>query len=163
MTALLAIPEELRARPQWVAYSLEERDGKPTKVPKNPRTSKHASSTDPATWGTFAEARAAVARYDLDGVGFVFSPDDRFVGIDLDHCRDPQTGEIEDWALQIVNAICSYTEVSPSGTGLHIIAKAKLPPDAWHKVYPFGDDRAVEMYDRGRFFCMTGEPLRVTP
>lgn len=53
-------------------------------------------------------------------VGFVFTRDDPFVGIDLDHCRDPETGKIKPWALEIVAKLNSYSEVSPSGTGLHI-------------------------------------------
>jgi primase-polymerase (primpol)-like protein len=59
------------------------------------------------------------------GVGFVFSSDDPYVGIDLDGCRNPQTGYIEPWALEIVRRLNSYTEISRSGTGLHIIAKGR--------------------------------------
>ena len=81
-------PEELRALPQWVARGREPGD----KVPVDPRTGRNASVTDPTTWGTFTEAQAAVRQFDLQGVGIVFTAKDSFVGVDLDKCRDPQTG-----------------------------------------------------------------------
>ena len=72
------IPEELRTLPQWVAWRTEERDGKPTKVPYDPKQpTRKASSTGPATWGTH---RQALAVLDADGIGFVF---DRFYGGDV--------------------------------------------------------------------------------
>ena len=64
----------------------------------------------------------------MDGIGFVFTSDDRYTGIDLDKCRNPKTGEISPKAVEIVRLLNSYTEISPSGCGLHIILKGKLPP-----------------------------------
>jgi hypothetical protein len=155
-TALLTIPEALRARPQWVAYALEERGGKTTKIPKNARSGANASSTASATWATFAEARQAVTRFALAGVGYVFAAEDPFIGVDVDDCRDPQTGALEDWAQEIVNRLDSYTEESQSGTGLHVIVTGNLP-DGWRKC------GSVEMYSAGRFFVMTGAHISGTP
>jgi primase-polymerase (primpol)-like protein len=78
--------------------------------------------TDPATWTDYRTAASAVASVYYDGVGFVLG--DGVVGIDLDDCRDPVTGEITPEAQEIVRRLHSYTEVSPSGTGLHIFVFA---------------------------------------
>ena len=90
------------------------------------------------------------------GIGFVFTADDPFVGVDLDHCRDPETGEVEPWAQEIVDELDSYTEVSPSKTGLHSIVNGKLPPGGRRK-------GRVEMYEAGRYFTVTGDRVANTP
>ena len=145
------IPKELRFLPQWVSWSFVERDGLVTKVPFNPAGGR-ADTTDPRTWGTFkAAVRAARFR---DGVGFVFSPDDGFFGIDFDKCRDPETGEFEPWATVILDQFQSYAEVSPSETGGHIIGRGKLP------IEKSGDKRgSIEAYHHSRYFTMTGNVL----
>jgi putative DNA primase/helicase len=150
------IPEDLKDLRRWPVWRLEERDGKLTKVPYSPLTGRKASSTDPDTWGSYFEAIKAYTEGGYDGVGFVFSPEDGISGIDLDDCRDPETGELEPWAADIVRDIGSYAEVSPSGRGVHIIARGELPPGGRRK-------GKVEMYDRGRFFTMTGRRLADTP
>ncbi len=148
------IPEELRRRPQWVVWKYEKRDevGKPTKVPYIAGGVGRASSTDSRTWGTFDEAVQALlatpGRY--DGVGFVFSSGDPFAGVDLDNCRDPETGKLEEWAAEIVASLDGYAEASPSGTGVHIIVRGKAPNKKR------GD---VEAYSSERYFTMTGRPL----
>jgi putative DNA primase/helicase len=157
------IPRELWDRPQWVMWKGKPRDGKPgklDKIPYQPRAeeAKLASSTDPSTWAT---AGAAVTIYEqvggYEGIGFVPTSDDPFVGIDLDDCREPSTGRVEPWAEAIVDALQSYTEVSPSGTGLRIIAKGKLPPEGRRKNGP------IEMYETSRFLTFTGHRLSATP
>ena len=60
-------------------------------------------------------------------MGFVFSSADPFTGIDLDGCVDPATGEVAVWAMEIVQYFDSYTELSASGTGIHIIVKGEMP------------------------------------
>ncbi len=142
----------IRDLPQWVCWRSSERNGKRTKVPYSPSTGVRARSDDPETWGTLAEAREAVRENDYDGIGFVFTADDPFCGIDLDGCLDPETGEVEPWALEIVEELDSYTEISPSGTGLHILVRGTLPSDG-------NRNGKVEMYDRGRFFTVTGRRL----
>ncbi|HPM69001.1 MAG TPA: hypothetical protein PLX45_22245, partial [Piscinibacter sp.] len=73
------VPACLIERPQWVCWKYEQRDGKATKVPINPRTGQKASSTDPSTWTSFDDAVAACRRFTtLEGVGFVFTQDDPF-------------------------------------------------------------------------------------
>ena len=92
----------------------------------------------------------------FDGVGFVVTKEDDFVGFDLDKCIDPKTGEIEPWALKIVQTINSYTERSPSGTGLRIMARGVLPVGPRRK-------GGFEIYDSGRYFTITGDHLKETP
>ena len=143
------IPEELRQRRQWVVWKLEERGGKPTKVPYIAGGGK-ASSTDSLTWRSFEEAVQALETGRYNGIGFVFSSGDPFAGVDLDDCRDPETGELEEWAAKIVEAFGSYAEVSQSRTGVHIIVMGKAPNKKRGK---------VEAYSSERYFTMTGRVL----
>src|SRR5712692_2434897 len=146
------IPQELIALPRWVLWKLEERDGKSTKVPYQ-KNGHHASSTDSSTWTTMAGLRGA-DRSVFTGVGFVLgSP---YTGIDLDKCRDADTGDLEPWAKEIVTSLNSFTEISPSGRGLHIFIKGNLPA---------GRNRRgkLEAYSTGRYFTMTGNHLAGTP
>ena len=144
------LSEELRQRRQWVVWKLEERDGKPTKVPYIAGGSGKASSTDSLTWRSFEEAVQALETGRYNGIGFVFSSGDPFAGVDLDDCRDPETGELEEWAAKIVEAFGSYAEVSQSGTGVHIIVMGKAPNKKRGK---------VEAYSSERYFTMTGRVL----
>src|ERR671913_663791 len=98
------IPKRLTERPQWVNWRLEERGDRMTKVPYTPGTLRRASSTDLMTWRTFSEALAAYqcSEPPYDGIGYVFCSADPFVGIDLDKCRDPEDGEITEWAQKII-------------------------------------------------------------
>src|ERR1039458_4379992 len=136
-----AITEELRTLPRWVNWQYRKRKAKLTKVPLDPRTGKEASCDDTATWGTFEQALAALNRGKVDGVGFQLgSP---YVGIDLDKCRVPETGVIEPWAQEIIDELNSYTEISPSGQGVHVLAKGSLPAGPRRR-------GQVEMYSGGR-------------
>lgn len=152
------VPAELKELLQWVGWRYEQRDGKPkpAKVPYNPMTGQRASTTDSSTWGTYEQAIEALinghGNKHYAGIGFVFTAEDPYVGIDLDKCRDPKTGVIEPWATGLIRFMNSYTEVSPSGTGVHIIVKGKLPEGQRRR----GN---VEVYDRARFFTMTGDQL----
>ncbi|MFP3868958.1 MAG: hypothetical protein ACLFUU_12515 [Desulfobacteraceae bacterium] len=135
------IPAELREHPQWVTWRIEDRDGKPTKIPYCPNNpGRKAEADDPHTWGTFEAAQSIAQQNGFAGIGYEFSSDDPYTGIDLDKCRDPETGEIEPWAWAIINQVDSYTEISPSGRGVHILAKGKLPPGRRRKGH-------IEMYD----------------
>ena len=148
-----AIPSELLARPQWVCWRFELRDGKLTKVPLDPKTGKHASTTDPATWGSFQQALARAKRSGLGlGVGFVVTADDPYVFIDLDHVRDGDGLRTE--VQEIIRLLASYTEWSPSGDGLHILARGALP-DGRRRNTQLG----IEVYDRARFATVTGWSL----
>lgn len=154
------IPEQLAERPQWVNWRLEGREGKETKVPYTPGTLRRASSTDLMTWRTFEEALAAYRRAEppYDGIGFMFCSADPFVGIDLDNCRDPESGEITPWAKKIFSSVTEgYVEVSPSGTGVHVIVQGVARDGGIQKKVP--PNGKIEMYSRDRFFTVTGRVL----
>jgi len=153
-----AIPDELRVGTQFVVWGWEQRDGKWTKPPRSARTGGMASSTDPTTWTDFPTALAYASRHyaGKGGVGRVFAPTDPYSGVDLDKCRDPDTGAIEAWARAIIAALDSYTEVSPSGTGVKITVRGVLPTKGKRK-------GRIEMYREGRYFTMTGQHLAGTP
>ena len=153
------IPEQLAQRPQWVCWRTEIREGKPTKVPYTPGTNRRASTTDLMTWRTFGEALTAYEAGEppYDGVGFVFCSADPYVGVDLDDCRDPETGEIAEWAQKIIDGFAdSYVEASPSGTGVHIIFESTLKEGAKKKKKTTG----IEAYGQDRFFTITGRMIR---
>src|ERR1039458_7791360 len=114
------VPTKLRGLRRWVTYDAD------TKAP-------FGDVTDPATWLTFADAQRR-ARINGFGIGFAFAKGDQLCGIDLDNVRNPATAELLPMAREIVRRVASYTEVSPSGRGLHIIARAKLPRDTRHKI-----------------------------
>jgi putative DNA primase/helicase len=147
------IPEELRSRPQWVVWR-HTRFGRAAKVPYDARTGRLASVTHRDTWVSFQDAIQVCGQY--DGVGFVLSADDPLVGVDLDHCRDPQTGIIASWADEIITALSSYTEITPSGTGIRIFTAATLPPAGRKRGH-------IEIYDREHFLTVTGWLIPGTP
>jgi putative DNA primase/helicase len=148
--------QNMRDLNQWVCWRLEERDGKPTKIPYSPLTDDRASSTNSNTWASYSEAVSAYKNRGYDGIGFVFTKEDDFVGVDLDDCFDPETGEVEPWAQEIIDELDSYTEISPSGTGVHILARAALP-DGRNRKGP------MEIYGHSRYFTMSGRHLEGTP
>lgn len=145
------IPAELRERAQWVAWRLENRDGKTTKVPYRADGNGRASTTDPATWSTFETAVRQSDEIAADGIGYVFAADDPYIGVDLDADLDKVD------RADIVFVLDSYTEQSVSGTGLHVICKATL------NGYPRHRRGGLEVYDAGRFFVVTGDHVLGTP
>ena len=150
-------PAELCVLPQWVAWRYEERDGKRTKVPISPRTGSLASATDATTWTDFTTAAAyASTRTNVAGIGFVLAPDDPYLVIDLDGCRDAATGALSPEAHETVERFATYTEVSPSGTGVHLWLRGDLPG---------ARNRAgkVEIYHRDRYMTVTGQRHAGTP
>jgi len=147
------IPPELKERRQWVGWRWRQARDEWTKQPINPHTGTLASHADADTWGSFDDAITAVARYHIDGVGYVFAADDPYAGIDLDKCLEPATGVIDEWAADIIDAANSYSEVSPSGTGVKIIVRGELPNGRGRK------KPEIEMYDRLRFFTITGQRI----
>jgi hypothetical protein len=150
------IPDELKERDQWVSWTgTIKEDGKVSKKP-------HGESDNPRTWGTFDKAVKQHFTFENTGIGFVFSNDDNYCGIDLDGVRDPITEEIRPWAQEVINTVGSYSEVSPSGKGIKIICKAKLPPLSRHQVIVNGEEK-IEIYDERRFFTVTGQHLPSTP
>jgi putative DNA primase/helicase len=146
------IPAELKALPAWVTWKASERksatgETRLTKIPFTPDGARKASSTKPEDWGRFEEAFQTYEKGGVSGVGFVFSPSFCVVGIDLDHCLED--GELHPAARRIVERFASFTEISVSGTGLHILVKGVLP-------WPGKRLDPVEVYGEGRYFTMTG-------
>lgn len=138
-----SIPQELRGRNAWVVWKLEQRDGKNTKVPYT-SVGRLAKTTDSSTWLSYAEAVALQAR-GFNGIGYVFATDDPYTGIDFDKCKHDDAWDPE--VLQEIAALDSYTEVSQSGQGLHVIVKASLTGLSGSR------KGQLEMYDHGRYFA----------
>lgn len=146
------IPDELKQLTNWCVWKFQERNGKKTKIPFNAETGEFAKSNDKSTWSNY---ETAVNAEGVDGIGFFFEPP--YLGIDIDDIDDDlhryQHGDKLDNIVNEFNeAFKSYTEVSPSGNGLHIIVKGKIPGSRRRK----GN---IEMYDSGRFFTMTGKRI----
>lgn len=171
--------ESLALMPRWVGWQPEERDGRVTKVPHSPRGGR-ASSADPATWGTAAEARACAAKLPSPDANIGFQLGDlgngiALGGLDLDSCRSTETGVIEPWAETLIRRLGSYAEVSPSGTGVKLFFHydpAALPGllrvmgSNGGRKWARGTGKhapAVELYLTGRYFAVTGERLADSP
>ena len=148
------VPQELKTFPQWVLWKHEKRDGKPTKIPKQ-LNGHNAQSNNPNTWAVYDNVIKDKDRF--DGIGFVFTENDAYTGIDLDNCLSD--GKVKAWAMPIVEKLkaVSYGEVSPSGNGIKFWARAKLPPNTKHKVYIVDGADAIEAYDSLRYFTVTGQ------
>ena len=159
-TVLTDPPTPIRDLAQWVGWRYQRKQGrdKPAKVPAG-------SVDDPTTWQSFEDVRAAFEPQQFDGAGFVFTGSDPFTGVDLDGCRDPHSGAIEPWAMEIINDLNSYAEVSPSGTGVKVWLQGAKQPGTRHKWFPLPNDRsrAIEVYDRARYFTWTGQVLKDFP
>jgi hypothetical protein len=159
---LYAVPEEMRLLPNWVLWKLTPVEGKkPTKIPYSVKGYR-ASSTDPSTWATFEVTFNALQLGGYDGLGFNFS-NTPYAGIDLDdptYLRDGVTPNPDkqlflDRQIKIAQEFDSYSEVSPSGTGLHIIVRGSVPS---------GHNRdKIEIYSSERFFTMTGNVYNNKP
>ncbi len=147
------IPAKMREMPHWIVWRLEDNGGKkPTKIPYCAfgEGYNRASVNDPNTWTTFSNAIAALEKGNYSGIGFVFTGTP-FVGIDIDGCIDKDTGSVAEDALEALEILQSYTEISQSGSGFHIIMEGDLPSGRRRK-------GAFEMYGEGsnRYFAMTG-------
>lgn len=148
------IPDELKGINQWVVWNWGLRpdgDGKLTKLPIDPKNRQSAKTNDPDTWGSFEQALQCHKNMAVGGgVGFVFTSNDDYCGIDVDKCRDKETGEMSETAKGILASFPTYAEVSPSGTGVKLLFRGKMPEGRNRK-------NGIEMYDRGRFFTVTGD------
>jgi len=164
--------DDIKARPVWVCYKLEKRNGKKTKPPYNPLTGRGAKQNDPTTWVTYDQAVAASTgphrRY--SGIGFQFDPQQLpLVGVDLDHCIDPQSGQVAPWAQDIIRSLDSYTEISPGGAGVHILLVGNGENITHHKVIMRAvtadchPEARVEIYTSGRYFTLTEHMLAGSP
>jgi hypothetical protein len=149
---LTNIPEELRELNQFIMWRYVWRDGCWAKVPTTISGSA-ASVTNSSTWSTFDECFSKLeSDSSFDGVGFVFTQGDPYVGVDIDECVN---GALDAEAQALVKQLGSYTEYSPSGTGVHAICKGSVPKAARGKL----KGSSVEIYSSGRYFTLTGKPV----
>ena len=149
------VPDELTELKQWCVFRMQERNGKLTKLPINAETGEFAKSNDETTWSSFDTALAALDMYNVNGIGFFFK--EPYFGIDIDQVeneikRYKQNDTKDNIAAEFIDVMGSYAEISPSGTGIHIIVKGALPTGGSRK----GN---VEMYSSGRFFTVTGDKI----
>jgi putative DNA primase/helicase len=164
--------DDLAALPLWVAW-----DAKRGKVPIDPTTGRPARSNDPKTWGTRAEAEACRVAAGLAGVGINLAEVGgglALAGIDLDTCRDPTTGALAHWAIEIVERFGSYAEISPSETGAKVffllrtedratllaeIGDGECEGRKWAAKTGGNHPPAIELYLGRRYFTVTGQHL----
>jgi putative DNA primase/helicase len=160
-------PDGLCGAAQWICWRYEERDNtKPAKIPIDPKTGRSidVSNSDAGTHLAHAICYHSkghpignpnTIERNTDGIGFVFTESDPFVGIDLDDCIT-SSNELEPWARDVAEQLNTYTEYSPSGGGVHCLCKGELPS---------GNARndKVELYEDSRFFTVTAEPLSDFP
>ena len=144
----MKIPIELISLPNWVCWGAP--GDEKVKCPYNPKGDYRAAAGKPESWVDFETALKAVMDGKYKGVGFEFNGCG-IVGVDFDHCLDPQTGKANAWAQAWVDRLNSYTEISPSGDGLHVFCKGELSGPAVKRP-------EAEIYDRARYFTVTGKP-----
>ena len=167
---------------RWVGWRNQLRNGKSTKVPFAPLTGELAKADDPAGWASRPEAEAW-ARTHINGsgggVGLELGPvegeDYAFGGIDLDTCRDPSSGTIAPWALEVIAQIASYAEISPSGTGVKTFFRyATADTSVLRHVMGTNHGKqfkrgrrehppAIELHISNRYFAVTDQRLADTP
>lgn len=139
------LPPEITALPQWVCVWNN------SKIPMRATKKEGASSVSPDTWSTYEVAKNAVERGMYDHLGFVFN-NNGIVGIDID-CGFDDEGFLSQICVDIMRTCQSYTELSRSGRGVHILLKGKLP-------FKGKNNRAgVEIYESSRYFIVTGQKL----
>lgn len=149
-SALENIPNEMKALPQWVCYKAIPKEGHWGKRIVSPVTRELARNNQPSDWSDFETAVRYAQKNRMDGAAFALTAG--IVFIDLD--------EVEDKPIEIrktLASLCSelegtYCETSVSGKGIHFFCKGKLPDCARKKNGLYG----LEMYDTGRFACMSG-------
>jgi len=158
---LEAIPDELKTLKRWVIWKYVQRPGakKPTKPPYNAATDELAESNNPATWSTFEVALKALETGKYEGLGFMFghegSNDKTYTGIDLDNLNTPEKWV---WANDIIKRFDSYTEISPSGAGVHILITGRKGEGRLRE-----RTKDVEIYDKTHYFTITGDRVEGAP
>jgi putative DNA primase/helicase len=150
------IPSELKSIPQWVCWEKVNENGKESKIPIDPKTGRRASVRDPTRWSSFRQAVKYCDEHHMDGIGLVLTENDPFWAIDLDNVRNPKTKKIKRWAKVIIKRSNSYTETSPSGTGIRILGKGSVPGGGRR-----GKD--IEIYGVGHYVTITGRHHESTP
>lgn len=154
------VPPQLQVYPNWVC-------GGVNKEPYDPKTGKLAEADNPATWGTYEQVLKYFNSHRNNGtrtLGFEMS-ESPFTAIDMDHVRNPETGSIEPWAIEIIRGLDSYTEISPSDTGIRIFVTSEEDfPYFNRKKGGLGPDKqALEVSNGRKYFSVTGNHLDGTP
>lgn len=138
----------------WINWKLEEKDGKPDKIPKRSNGQGNAKPNDPSTWSTFAEVGAVRNRF--SGIGIML--DNKILGVDLDHCIE--NGEVSPEVAAFIENAHTYTEISPSGTGLHVYLSLTEPMTLLRNKAPRGIGADYECYTTGRWFTFSENPWK---
>lgn len=149
-----SVPDKLRERDTWVCWRYEFRPNrdKCTKVPRDAERGGNADPTGPESWTDFETTLAFYERdnTDTDGLGFVVHDGDTLAGIDLDDCREPDTGDLKPWADDVLDRVDSYAEASPSGTSIRLFALGFVPDGGMRSDVADAEGH-VEMYDTDRY------------
>ena len=151
------IPNDLKRIPRWVMWKFVEiGEGETARLSKLPMqiNGAPASSTNPVHWTDYFTVEEAYKSGNFSGIGFVFSEDDSLVGVDIDDCRDVDTGELSEFAQNIIDNVEGYVEISPSYTGIKIFTRANLQYS--HVDHSIG----FEAYSKARYFTVTGMKLQ---
>jgi len=163
------IPATLKARDQWVVWRSEERSGKLTKVPYCAHTGDMAATDNPKTWASYSKAVEVYQQGSYSGVGYVFSDDDPYTGIDLDDCIDTE-GNLATWANTLLMDFASYSEISPSERGIKVWVEGSIPASVHPRkdkiplsLIPKDQPGRIELYNTRRFFTVTGWHVEGTP
>jgi putative DNA primase/helicase len=152
---MLTVPPALAEYKQWVLWKSVDVNGRSAKLPISAWSGKAAACNKPETWTSFRHVCYALRKYKAEGIGFVFTEQDPFCGVDLDNCRN-EDGSFHVGAMNVVSKLNSYTEVSPSRAGLHVLVRATIS----------GAGRRtndLEVYRTGRYFTITGKHLSSSP
>jgi putative DNA primase/helicase len=151
---LAHIPEELQHYPSWVVWQYRVVEGDWKKPPITPASGWLASVGNSKTWGSFEEARSAYKTGRYAGIGFMLSKEAGIVGVDIDHCIRDAT--LDPQAQKIITQLDTYTERSPSGEGVHLFLKGKLP-GVYHR------KGTIELYEDKRYLTITGHAIHTPP
>jgi putative DNA primase/helicase len=157
------IPAALQSRLQWTLWRQFSRAGKTAKVPWSVYD-KPASSTDSSTWHDFETAVVQYREGYHAGLSFALVDGGGIVGVDFDGCRDPETGEVDEWAMRWLRQLPGYAEISPSGTGVKLFVRSNiLLRKGINKKLDlpakYGKSPGIEVYSGRRFFAVTGQAL----
>lgn len=153
----MKLPDELIQSPNWICWKGKTKKGHQTKIPIAPWVGhKNAVSvTDPKNYTTYEKAQLAAKELGVDGIGFVFTKDNPFIGVDFDNCL--KEGNIQKDIGDIIKKLNSYSEISPSGMGVHTIVKGTITDSLKE------ENNGLEIYPQDRYFTITGQHLQQTP
>jgi putative DNA primase/helicase len=149
------VPHEMQKKPQWVlwryAFDTSGNLKKPPYYAPLTQPPRRAAVDDRQTWQPFNNVLGIYERGGFAGIGYILQRADYITAIDLDKCRRPTNGELAQWAQEIVDTFHTYTEISPSGRGLHLFTRGQIPAAAKRG--------HIEMYNHARYMTITGDIL----